>query len=68
MAILKLALKYKKEFPEACCEAWLHFLHNVETEYLGVLISQIIATVLPLMEFCEEAVVDIINFLIIQNR
>ena len=68
MAILKLSLKHKHEIADICCEAWLTFVHNVEAEHLGVLISQIVATVLPLMEHCEEAVLQIINFLIVRNR
>ena len=68
MAILKLSLKHKDEIAEICCEAWLTFVHNVETEHLGILISQIVATILPLMEHCEEPVLQIINFLIVRNR
>ncbi|XP_066914478.1 serine/threonine-protein kinase ATR-like isoform X3 [Clytia hemisphaerica] len=68
MAILKLSLKHMKDFSEICCEAWLTFTHNVEKEYLGVLISQIIPTVLPLLQYCEEPVLEIINFLIVRNR
>ena len=68
MAILKLTLRFKNDFPELCCAAWDSFVRNIDVECLGNLLGQIIATVLPLLETCAEQVANVFNFLIIENR
>lgn len=68
MAILKLALKYNKEYLELCCEAWYRFVQNIELESLGPLLGQIVATLLPLLESVPDLVAVIFNFLIVDNR
>ena len=68
MAILKLTLRFKSDFPDLCCAAWDSFVRNIDVECIGSLLGQIIATLLPLMEICSEQVAAIFNFLIIENR
>ncbi|XP_047134569.1 serine/threonine-protein kinase atr isoform X1 [Hydra vulgaris] len=68
MAILKLALKFKTEFPEICCSAWSCFIKNIDIDCIGPLLSHLIAAILPLLDDCPNQVADIFNFLIVENR
>ena len=68
MAILKLTLRYKDDFPELCCAAWDGFVRNIDVECLGPLLGQIVATLLPLLDVCGEKVANILSFLAIENR
>lgn len=68
MAILKLTLRYKDDFPDLCCAAWDGFVRNIDVECLGPLLGQIVATLLPLLDVCGEKVANILSFLVIENR
>ena len=68
MAILKLALRFKDDFPDLCVASWDSFVHNIEVECLGPMLGQIVATILPLLGTCPEQIVAIFTFLAVENK
>ncbi|XP_049270134.1 uncharacterized protein LOC119385971 [Rhipicephalus sanguineus] len=69
MATLKLALRLTHgEFPSINSCVWSTFIHNLEPSSTGPLLSQITATLLPLLKLDPEGAKNIFNFLFIDNR
>ncbi|KAH9492123.1 hypothetical protein Btru_027012 [Bulinus truncatus] len=69
MNTLKLGLKFtEKSFAEISCKAWNCFVRSLDLPLLGVMMSQIIATLLPLLQVLPEQVVEIFNYIIVENR
>ncbi|KAL3226408.1 hypothetical protein MRX96_004497 [Rhipicephalus microplus] len=69
MATLKLALRLSHgEFPSINSCVWSTFIHNLEPSSTGPLLSQITATLLPLLKLDPEGAKNIFNFLFIDNR
>ncbi|KAK8760866.1 hypothetical protein V5799_027868 [Amblyomma americanum] len=69
MATLKLALRLNHgEFPSINTGLWSTFIHNLEPASTGPLLSQIVATLLPLLKLDPEGATSIFNFLFIDNR
>ena len=68
MAILKLALRFKDDFPDLCVASWDSFVRNIEVECLGPMLGQIFATILPLLDKCPEQIVAIFIFLAVENK
>ncbi|XP_059175094.1 serine/threonine-protein kinase ATR-like isoform X2 [Physella acuta] len=69
MNTLRLGLKYTDPgFVEISCKAWSCFVHSLELSLLGGMMSQIIATLLPLLQVLPVQVAEIFNYLIVENR
>ncbi|XP_075536838.1 ATR serine/threonine kinase meiotic 41 [Dermacentor variabilis] len=69
MATLKLALRLSHgEFPSINSCVWNTFIHNLEPASTGPLLSQITATLLPLLKLDPEGATNIFNFLFVDNR
>ncbi|XP_062573409.1 serine/threonine-protein kinase ATR-like [Saccostrea cucullata] len=66
---LRIGLQFTdREFIEIICRAWNCFVKSLELSFLGQMMSQIIATLLPLLEHLPKQVAEIINFIIVDNR
>ncbi|KAL5004570.1 hypothetical protein ScPMuIL_018026 [Solemya velum] len=69
MNTLRIGLQFKdREFMELSCKAWNSLVRSLEPQFLGQMLSQIIATLLPLSKQLPQAVTEIFNYLIIDNR
>ncbi|WAQ99000.1 ATR-like protein [Mya arenaria] len=69
MSTLRIGLQIKDEqFTEISCRAWNCFVRSLELPFLGQMMSQIIATLLPLLELMPKQVADIFNYMIVDNR
>ncbi|KAH6938320.1 hypothetical protein HPB50_008589 [Hyalomma asiaticum] len=69
MATLKLALRLSHgDFPSINSCVWSTFIHNLEPLSTGPLLSQITATLLPLLKLDPEGAKSIFNFLFVDNR
>ncbi|XP_071509803.1 serine/threonine-protein kinase ATR-like [Diadema antillarum] len=69
MTTLKIGLRYKEHgFPALSCKAWDCFVHSVEVPSLGPMLSQVIVTLLPLLNQLPQQTSAIIQFLIIENK
>ncbi|XP_030832739.1 serine/threonine-protein kinase ATR-like [Strongylocentrotus purpuratus] len=69
MTTLKIGLRYKEHgFPALSCKAWDCFVHSVDASSLGPMLSQVIVTLLPLLNQLPQQVSTIIHTLIIDNR
>ncbi|XP_035661643.1 serine/threonine-protein kinase ATR-like [Branchiostoma floridae] len=69
MTTLRICLRFKvKGFPELSCRAWDCFVHSVELSCLGPMLSQIVVTLLPLLQTQAKPVAGIFSFLIQDNR
>ncbi|XP_041465563.1 serine/threonine-protein kinase ATR-like [Lytechinus variegatus] len=69
MTTLKIGLRYKEHgFPALSCKAWDCFIHSVDASSLGPMLSQVIVTLLPLLNQLPQQVSTIIHTLIIDNR
>ncbi|XP_060075850.1 serine/threonine-protein kinase ATR-like, partial [Ylistrum balloti] len=66
---LRIGLKCKdKQMMEVSCRAWNCFVTSLELPFLGQMMSQIIATLLPLLEPLPKQVADIFSYIIVDNR
>nr|XP_034325117.1 serine/threonine-protein kinase ATR isoform X2 [Crassostrea gigas] len=66
---LRIGLQFTdREFIEINCRAWNCFVKSLELSVLGQMMSQIIATILPLLEYLPKQVAEIINFIIVDSR
>nr|XP_022332154.1 serine/threonine-protein kinase ATR-like isoform X2 [Crassostrea virginica] len=66
---LRIGLQFTdREFIEINCRAWNCFVKSLEMSFLGQMMSQIIATILPLLEDLPKQIAEIINFIIVDNR
>ncbi|XP_064619014.1 serine/threonine-protein kinase ATR-like [Lineus longissimus] len=69
MTTLRIGLGFKdKDIPEVCCKAWNTFVRSVHISSLGPMLSQIVVTLIPLLNKLPIQVATIFNFLIIENR
>eukprot|EP00058_Branchiostoma_floridae_P009059 XP_002594547.1 hypothetical protein BRAFLDRAFT_104468 [Branchiostoma floridae] len=69
MTTLRICLRFKvKGFPELSCRAWDCFVHSVELSCLGPMLSQIVVTLLPLLQTQAKPVAGVFSFLIQDNR
>ncbi|XP_077556323.1 ATR serine/threonine kinase meiotic 41 [Haemaphysalis longicornis] len=69
MATLKLALRLTHgEFPSINTSVWSTFVHNLEPASTGPMLSQITATLLPLLKLDPEGAKSIFTFLFVDNR
>ncbi|XP_012937158.1 serine/threonine-protein kinase ATR [Aplysia californica] len=69
MNTLRLGLQFtEKPFTEISCKAWNCFVRSLELPLLGVMMSQIIATLLPLLQCLPEQVAQIFDYMIVENR
>ncbi|XP_078420317.1 serine/threonine-protein kinase ATR [Cetorhinus maximus] len=68
MTTLRTGLRYRDEFPELCCRAWDCFVRCLDPSYLGVLLSQVIVALLPLMSIQPKETAGIFRYLIVENR
>ncbi|XP_025077039.1 serine/threonine-protein kinase ATR-like isoform X1 [Pomacea canaliculata] len=66
---LRLGLQFKDtSFVEISCRAWNCFVRSLELPILGQMLSQILATLLPLLLQIPQQVAEIINYMIVENR
>ncbi|GFR86846.1 serine/threonine-protein kinase atr, partial [Elysia marginata] len=69
MNTLRLALNFREaKFVEISCKAWNCFVKSIELPLLGPMMSQVVATLLPLLQILPEQVVQIINYMIVENQ
>ncbi|XP_055865310.1 serine/threonine-protein kinase ATR-like isoform X2 [Biomphalaria glabrata] len=69
MNTLKLGLQFtEKPFVEISCKAWNCFVRSLDLPLLGVMMSQIIAILLPLLQALPEQVSEIFNYIIVENK
>ncbi|RUS83841.1 hypothetical protein EGW08_008382 [Elysia chlorotica] len=69
MNTLRLALNFRKpDFVDISCKAWNCFVRSIELPLLGPMMSQVIATLLPLLQILPDQVVPIINYMIVENQ
>ncbi|XP_063432068.1 serine/threonine-protein kinase ATR-like [Mytilus trossulus] len=57
-----------RDIQEISCKAWDCFVKSLETPFLGQMMSQIIATLLPLLNSLPKQVSELFNFMIVENR
>ncbi|PIK55504.1 putative serine/threonine-protein kinase atr [Apostichopus japonicus] len=69
MTTLKIGLQYKEHgFPLLSCRAWDCYVRSVEPSALGPMLSQVIVTLLPLLQELPSQVSAIFHFLIVENQ
>ncbi|BFY98653.1 hypothetical protein BsWGS_01693 [Bradybaena similaris] len=69
MNTLRLGLQFTEpSVAEISCKAWNCFVKSLEIPLLGVMMSQIIATLLPLLKILPVQVAEIFNYMIVENR
>ena len=69
MNTLRLGLQFShKTIVEVSCKAWNCFVRSLELPLLGLMMSHIIATLLPLLQCLPAKVADIFNYMIVDNR
>ncbi|CAL1526088.1 unnamed protein product, partial [Lymnaea stagnalis] len=69
MNTLRLGLQFtERSFVEISCKAWNCFVRSLDLSMLGVMMSQIIATLLPLLQALPGQVAEIFNYMIVENR
>ncbi|KAK2190032.1 hypothetical protein NP493_91g01005 [Ridgeia piscesae] len=69
MTTLKIGLVFKESgFPELCAKAWNCFVHSVDVQSLGPMLSQILVSLLPLLRQRPKQVAEIFSYLIVDNR
>ncbi|GFO31552.1 serine/threonine-protein kinase atr [Plakobranchus ocellatus] len=69
MNTLRLGLNFREpSFVEISCKAWSCFVRSIELPLLGPMMSQIVATLLPLLQVLPEQVAQIINYMIVENQ
>ncbi|KAJ8029668.1 Serine/threonine-protein kinase ATR [Holothuria leucospilota] len=69
MTTLKIGLRYKDHgFQLLSCRAWDCYVRSVEPSALGPMLSQIIVTLLPLLQELPTQVSAIFRFLIVENQ
>ncbi|XP_041373194.1 serine/threonine-protein kinase ATR-like [Gigantopelta aegis] len=68
MNTLRLGLQFRdRDFIEISCRAWNCFVRSLDLPLLGTMMSQIIATLLPLLDPLPAQVSDIFTYMIVQN-
>ncbi|ESO92356.1 hypothetical protein LOTGIDRAFT_190706 [Lottia gigantea] len=66
---LRLGLQFKDTvFVENSCRAWNCFIHSLDVNLLGQMLSQITATLLPLLQQLPKQMADIFHYMIVENR
>ncbi|XP_060578307.1 serine/threonine-protein kinase ATR-like [Ruditapes philippinarum] len=69
MNTLRIGLQFTdKEFTEISCKGWNCFVRSLELPFLGQMLPQIIATLLPLLKQLPKQVAEIFNYMIVENR
>ncbi|KAL4227217.1 hypothetical protein ACF0H5_012662 [Mactra antiquata] len=69
MNTLRIGLQFTDNvFVELSCRAWNCFVRSLELPFLGQMLSQIVATLLPLLKLLPKQVADIFNYMIVENR
>jgi len=69
MTTLRIGLQFQdRQFTELCCEAWNCFVHLLDVNVLGPMLSQIVANLLPLLKTEPAKVSEIFEFLIVDNK
>ena len=69
MNTLRIGLTFTdKEFVEISCRAWNCFVRSLELPFLGQMLPQIVATLLPLLNQLPKQAAEIFNFMIVDNR
>lgn len=69
MNTLRMGLKFKdRGFVEISCRAWNCFVRSIDICFLGQMLPQIVATLLPLLNELPKQVAEIFNYLIVDNR
>ncbi|XP_045160246.2 serine/threonine-protein kinase ATR-like [Mercenaria mercenaria] len=69
MNTLRIGLQFTdKDFIETSCRAWNCFVRSLELPFLGQMLAQIVATLLPLLKQLPKQVAEIINYMIVKNR
>ncbi|XP_048255679.1 serine/threonine-protein kinase ATR-like isoform X1 [Haliotis rufescens] len=61
-------LRLGRQFVETSCRAWNGFVRSLELPLLGTMLSQIVATLLPLLHELPKQVADIFTYMIVENR
>ena len=69
MNTLRIGLSFKgKEFMEISCRAWNCFVRSIDICFLGQMLPQIVATLLPLLNQLPKQTAEIFNYMIVENR
>lgn len=69
MGTLRTLLQIKdQDFPKICCAAWKTFVQNIDILALGMLLNQVSAMLLPLLEIEPELTAEIFKYMIIDKK
>ena len=69
MNTLRIGLQFTdREFVEISCRAWNCFVRSLELPFLGQMLPQIVATLLPMLAQLPKQSAEIFNFMIVDNR
>lgn len=68
LATLRSAIPLAKEFPTVIAEAWSAFIHNVDTIFLGPLLSTLALSLLQQIEFAPQEINKIFQYLVLSNE
>ncbi|XP_052214022.1 serine/threonine-protein kinase ATR-like isoform X2 [Dreissena polymorpha] len=69
MSTLRIGLEINDSvFKEISCRAWNCFVRSLELPFLGQMLPQIVATLLPLLQELPKHVATIIHYMIVENR
>ncbi|XP_075973655.1 serine/threonine-protein kinase ATR-like [Anticarsia gemmatalis] len=68
LATLRSALPLAKEFPKILADAWGAFIHNIDTMFLGPLLSNLAVSLLQQLEHAPQEINKIFHYLVLNNE
>ncbi|CAB3224272.1 unnamed protein product [Arctia plantaginis] len=68
LATLRSALPLAKEFPKILAEAWGAFIYNIDTIFLGPLLSNLAVSLLQQLDYAPQEINKIFQYLVLSNE